>query len=150
MVFYVFELKGVIMADAIKKKPLSDDEKIAKAQLKLSDLEINDGEVLPNLLHKFGGLVYDFILLALASPQQLCERTALPFMSSKVLIVFFAGHEFLDDLLAKGIGKSVDELRSARAFYLENEARIAHNLKVCQNFSQKNEALFSERIKELK
>ena len=134
------------MADTLKKKPLSDDEKIAKARLKLTELQLNADDTLQNLLDKYGVFAYSFLSLATATPQQISEQTALPFMSSKVLILYFADNEISDDILAKSVGKSVEDIKTARAKYFEDKGITSDKIRQSQNFAEENVNRMAEKL----
>ena len=62
---------------------LSDEAKIARARKKIAALGLDEKEVMPKLLEKYGVLAYDFVNKACMEPGKLCNRTGEKFNHEK-------------------------------------------------------------------
>ena len=135
------------MTNTRKRKPLSDDEKIAKARLKLTSLKLDADEILPKLLKKYGAYSYDFIMQATATPAYVAQRTNQPFMSSKALILHYANDQIPDDTLAKAIKKNVDDIKQAAAQYQTDQNNRDEQVRRTEDRAQEDNNRMSARLR---
>lgn len=106
---------------------MSDDAKIAAARKKLVKIGLDEKEVMPKLLEKYGVLAYDFVNNALQEPGRLCNRTGERFQPSKKLILHYANDEISDTALAKAVNRKPAEVKLKAGLYKAEQERAAQD-----------------------
>ncbi|MBO5441601.1 MAG: hypothetical protein J6A09_03455 [Alphaproteobacteria bacterium] len=101
---------------------MSDEAKIAAARKKIVALGLDEKEIMPKLLEKYGVLAYDFVNKAMLEPGRLCNRTGEKFLATKKLIKHYAEDEIEPALLAKAINKKPEEVKAKAVAYRAEQA----------------------------
>ncbi|MBO5038698.1 MAG: hypothetical protein J6C85_04515 [Alphaproteobacteria bacterium] len=147
---------------------MSDEAKIAAARKKIATLGLDEKEIMPKLLEKYGVLAYDFVSKAMMEPGRLCNRTGEKFLATKKLISHYAEDEVDLHVLAKAVNKKPDEVRAKAEAYKaeqahdeetkpENIKRIEHTAEVksirlesliAVQAQSKNSSEFMQRLQE--
>lgn len=101
---------------------MSDEAKIAAARKKIVALGLDEKEIMPKLLEKYGVLAYDFVNKAMLEPGRLCNRTGEKFLATKKLIKHYAEDEIDASLLAKAVNKKPEEVKAKAVAYRAEQA----------------------------
>lgn len=101
---------------------MSDEAKIAAARKKIVTLGLDEKEIMPKLLEKYGVLAYDFVNKAMMEPGRLCNRTGERFLATKKLIKHYAEDEVALTTLAKAVNKKPEDVQAKAEAYKAEQA----------------------------
>lgn len=102
---------------------MTDEAKIASVRQRVAAVGLDEKEIVPKLLEKYGVLAYDFVRTAQLEPGRVSNRTGEKFLTTRKLIEHIANDEVSDTVLAKAINKQPTEIKAkALAYKVEKEA----------------------------